>query len=107
MRNEFGAERDRNGYAPSIIQRDHRCYICGRDGHNHRHEPLGGPLRQKSKALGMWVHLCPDCHQNGRKAAHRDSKVANWLKRKAQEAAMDRYRWSVEDFINEFGKNYL
>jgi hypothetical protein len=55
----------------------------------------------------MWVHLCPDCHQNGRKAAHRDSKVANWLKRKAQQAAMDRYRWSVEDFINEFGKNYL
>ena len=107
MRNEYGAERDRKGYAPSIIQRDSRCYICGSDGHNHRHEVFPGPLRQKSKALGMWVHLCPNCHQNGSKAAHRDSATANWLKRKAQEAAMTKYRWDTEKFIQVFGRNYL
>jgi hypothetical protein len=107
MKNEYGVELDRNGYAPSLMQRDQRCYICGHDGHNHRHEVFGGGLRQKSKRLGMWCHLCPTCHQNGRKAAHKDSATANWLKRKAQQAAMDRYRWSAEDFINQFGKNYL
>ena len=107
MKNEFGEKLDRNGYAKSLLQKDSRCYICGYYGHNHRHEVFGGPLRQKSKRLGMWCHLCPTCHQNGRKAAHRDSATANWLKRKAQAAAMERYRWSTEDFINHFGKNYL
>jgi len=107
MKNEFGMVRDRNGYAPSIMQRDSRCFICGWSGHTHRHEPFGGPLRQKSKALGIWCHLCPECHQNGRKAAHRDPETAAWLKRKAQSAAMSRFHWDTEEFIRQFGKNHL
>lgn len=27
--NTFGAELDRNGYAPSILQQGERCHMCG------------------------------------------------------------------------------
>lgn len=107
MVNEYGEKLDRNGYAKSLLQKDSRCYICGYYGHTHRHEAFGAALRQKSKRLGLWMHLCPTCHQNGRKAAHRDSDTAAWLKRKAQEAAMSRYRWDVEEFVRQFGRNWL
>ena len=107
MKNEYGEVLDRNGYAKSLLQKDSRCYICGYYGHTHRHEAFGAALRQKSKRLGLWMHLCPDCHQNGPQAAHRSQQTAAWLKRKAQEAAMKRYGWDVETFIQEFGRSYL
>jgi hypothetical protein len=50
---------DRNGYAPSILQTEERCFLCGRtDRKLDRHEPFGGPYRAKSKADGLWVLLC-------------------------------------------------
>ena len=59
--NAFGAELDRNGYAPSILQQGERCHMCG--GHHiydglDRHEVFGGAYRKKSKELGLWVLLC-------------------------------------------------
>ena len=80
MKNEFGVVLDRNGYAPSILQRGRRgicggedapghCYCCGRrEGRGflerlERHEPWGAANRQKSKALGLWVTLCRECHE--------------------------------------------
>ena len=33
MKNEWGAELDRNGYAPSIVQADtSKCFLCQRSG---------------------------------------------------------------------------
>lgn len=107
MKNEYGVTLDKNGYAPSLMQKDTRCYICGYYGRTARHEVFSGPLRQKSKRLGTWCHLCPNCHQNGPQAAHRSAETANWLKRKAQEATMKRYGWDVEEFVRQFGRNWL
>lgn len=113
MVNEYGTKLDRNGYAPSIIQYsggDPYCYTCWRNGNGdplNRHEIFGGAYRQKSKRLGLWVYLCHSrCHQ-GAGGIHNDAKLDLALKRIAQRRAMDAYGWSTQDFIAQFGRNYL
>lgn len=62
-RNEFGVKLDKNGYAPSLFLHDSfRCYRCGCFGDTARHEIYGGSRRKASKALGLWINVCPDCH---------------------------------------------
>lgn len=103
MLNEFGVALDSNGYAPSIMPPGEGCFICGRQGDTVRHEIFHGPYRQKSKALGLWVRLCPDCHMtlhagkrgyDGLLKAHgcRDAKMF--------------YGWSEDEFRRRFGKDY-
>lgn len=106
MKNEYGADIDRNGYAPSIMQNDMTCFRCGKSSEKlDRHEPFGNANRDKSKRYGMWCYLCHDnCHLNG---VHKDAAEAMRLKIKCQRIAMKTYGWSKEDFIREFGKNYL
>lgn len=94
-------------YSPSIMQYDvSYCYLCGKStGKLDRHEPIGGPFRQKSKKYGMWCSLCHEtCHLYG---VHKNQALNYNLKRAAQKAAMQVYGWSKSDFIREFGKNYL
>ena len=120
-----GAERassdlDRNGYAPSIMQKGRgsllggisgpdRCYRCGRgEGCGflerlERHEPWNAANRAKSKSLGLWVTICRGCHEE----AHRNRETAEELRRDAQRAAMLRYGWSREEWIRRFGKSGL
>lgn len=105
---------DKNGYAPSIMQDtvfDPVCYLCGANGaldKLDRHEIFGGPYREKSKRLGLWVLLCHhECHIFGPMAAHNNASTALRLKQEAQRRAMEAHGWSTEDFIQEFGKNYL
>lgn len=109
-KNEYGAELDRNGYAPSILQEyESACFICfGCHEKLDRHEVFGGANRQKSKRLGLWVTLCHNQHHIfGPRSVHQCREVDLNLKRMAQQEAMIRYGWSVEDFIREFGRNYL
>lgn len=108
MQNEFGATLDSNGYAPSILQWNTgvQCARCGlEDTHLARHEVIHGPYRKKSKQLGLWVTVCPTCHSY----IHDHPKEPEVLEfyRQAQHQAMEKYGWSREDFIREFGKNYL
>ena len=49
----------------------------------------------------------PDCHIFGRKAAHQNADTMLRIKQYGQEKAMRENGWSVDDFIREFGKNYL
>jgi hypothetical protein len=54
---------DRNGYGKSIMmaETDH-CYFCG-DANIARHEVVYGTAnRGKSKALGLWITVCPHHH---------------------------------------------
>lgn len=98
---------DKNGYNPSIVQGDMcECYYCGRRSQKlDRHEIFGGPLRAKSKALGLWVMLCHEsCHLYG---VHLRPESWTWLKQDGQKAAMARYGWTVEEFIAQIGRNYL
>lgn len=113
MKNKYGAPLDRNGYAPSILQEDadERCWLCGENGFWNgidRHEVFGGRgRREKSKRLGLWLTLCRRCHQTRPTAVHQNADTMALLHKAGQRAAMEHYGWSSEDFIREFGKNYL
>lgn len=109
-KNEYGVPLDRNGYAPSIVQYQmDRCWLCDKVFQNllERHEVYGAANRAKSKRLGLWVHLCHQCHRTGKQAVHSCPESASLLKQAGQKMAMEEYGWSVDDFILEIGKNYL
>ena len=106
MKNEYGVPLDKNGYSPSVIDLfdDEKCFCCWRSGDLARHEVFHGNNRTKSKNLGCWVRLCPDCHN---KLHTKDGTLDEWLKKEGQKAAMKHYGWTTDEFRQRFGKNYL
>lgn len=78
------------------------CFLCGRQGQLAHHHLIGGPFRSKSDKLDLVVPLCPDCHRK----AHADRTTMLQLRRYA-ELTMLQKGWTVEDWIREFGKNYI
>lgn len=98
----------KNGYNPSILQHDHsECYICGKGGDLARHEVFGASNRGRSKELGLWISVCPDCHMYSRVSLHSNKHLSEKVKAIAQRKAMKEYGWTAEDFISLFGRNYL
>lgn len=53
------------------------------------------------------MDLCPDCHRNGPMAAHRNAQTRQMLYEYGQQKWMEETGGSVEDFVREFGRNYL
>ena len=96
---------DQNGYAPSILtgHGPDCCFLCGRNGHLDRHEIFGASNRQKSKRIGLWVHLCRSCHES----VHHNAVRMKQLHRFGQIEAMRHYHWTVDEFREQFGKNHL
>ena len=90
---------------------DKRCWLCGRNGSADpldRHHIFGGSNRKKSEKYGLVVWLCHhDCHIFGKEAVHRNADNMQWLHEYGQILAMDENGWTTEEFIMEFGKNYL
>lgn len=85
-----------------------KCFLCGRTTNLDRHHIFGGPYRKKSENYGLTVDLCHDtCHIFGPNSAHQNLKTMLRIKRYGQKKAMKENGWSAEDFIREFGKNYL
>ena len=81
-----------------------------------RHEVFYGQNRAKSKAFGLWILVCPDCHRwiHGEKqrwpkmdGLDVDAMMRLELKKTAQRVAMRDYSWTKEEFARRFGKNYL
>jgi hypothetical protein len=72
-----------------------------------RHEIFFGPFRQKSIRLGLVAFLTPEMHNMGNYGVHNFYANDLVLKRAGQRAAMDHYGWDTEEFISEFGKNFL
>ena len=65
-------------------------------------------LRSKSDRYGLVVGLCgTDCHRLGKKAVHNCAETALSLKQHFQIKFMQEHGYSVLDFIDDFGKNYL
>ena len=54
------------------------------------------------------MYLCGNrCHRLGKEAVHNNAETMRRLKQWGQQKLMDENGWTVEDFIREFGKNYL
>lgn len=85
-----------------------RCFLCGRYGNDiERHHVFGGPFRKKSEKYGLVVDLCHNCHNEPPNGVHHNRKNALILKQRAQRRVMLEQSWNTEDFIREFGRNYL
>lgn len=94
--------KDRNGYTKSLMTTEQgECYVCGRMCETARHEIYGGADRQASKALGMWVDVCPHCHSE----IHNNLKEYEWLRVAGQIKFEEQY--GHKKFIDVFGRNYL
>lgn len=93
--------------------KDHTCFLCmilNHDDHwqqylEEHHVIFGTANRRLSEQYGLKVYLCPDHHRLGAMAVHRNAEVAEILIKAAQIAFMRKY--SLDQFIATFGKNYL
>ena len=105
MRNIYGVKLGQNNYAPSILnERDGECFVCGRGGDLARHEVFFGSNRERSKELGLWINVCPECHAE---IHQKDKSLDRGIKEIAQMKAMDHYGWDKKEFRQHFGKNWL
>lgn len=71
------------------------------------HHVFGGARRKKSEKYGLVVDLCHACHNEPPRGAHYNKDTALYLHQWGQRKAMQEQGWSTNDFIREFGKNYL
>lgn len=100
-RNEFGVKLDKNGYAPSLFAHESfRCYHCHRFGDTARHEIYGGSRRKASKALGLWINVCPACHA----AIHSSGELKDRYHRKGQLLAEAYYHGTMTTSAAAFTK---
>ncbi|MBR5941563.1 MAG: hypothetical protein IKZ88_09940 [Neisseriaceae bacterium] len=73
-----------------------------------RHHIFGGARRQLSEKYGLVVYLCGErCHRLGEYSAHQNAEIADYLHKYGQKKAMSENNWTVEKFVEVFGKNYL
>lgn len=97
----------------SILQSNRdRCYLCGRRPTSidplDEHHVFFGPFRERSEKYGLKVYIHHgSCHIFGDQAVHRNAKICRELQEEAQRLAMSFYGWTVGDFINLFGRNYI
>lgn len=92
--------------AKSIISDYKECYFCQTTYNLHKHHIFGGANRKKSEHYGLWVYLCEGHHNMDLKeGVHYNKKRDKELKQLAQSIFESKY--SHEEFMEEFGKNYL
>lgn len=89
----------------SILQKDERCFICGRVTELECHHVMNGTANRKlSEKYGLTVWLCRE-HHTGDSGVHKNRAKADALKRLAQIAFEARY--SHDEWMQVFRKNYL
>lgn len=94
---------------PSIITGNRKgiCFLCGRWGFTHTHHIFFGNGKKKySGYYGLKAELCPECHEDGKNAAHRNAETARYLQKIGQQAFEEQWG-SREQFMKIFGRNYL
>ena len=107
-------KKKRLKHCESILhKKDGTCYLCMmlHDEYRihkglHEHHIFGGTAnRRLSEEDGLKVYLCPEHHEHGPEAAHKNADVADILHRIGQQAFEREY--PNLEFREIFGKNYL
>ena len=85
------------------------CIITGRTDHVERHHILGSFNRKRSEAYGYVVPIHATLHPNGAYCSlDREERTAMDLKLKQMaQRHYEEHHGSREDFMREFGRNYL
>ena len=92
------------------MQKDDTCFLCKRNRHAGRlelHHIFGAANRKLSTKYGLCVTLCEECHRLGKHAVHQSAETMQYLHEYGQRKAMIENGWTVEQFRDVFGKNYL
>lgn len=85
-----------------------RCYVCGVDKNLHLHHIYYGLAnRKQSEKYGCTVYLCGIHHNLSNAGVHFNKALDNELKQKCEQWCLKEYGWTIEDFIKQFGRNYL
>ena len=84
-----------------------KCEICGKWANLERHHVYGGARRKTSEKFGAVAMLCHDCHNEPPSGVHHNRFIRLWLQEQTQKKLMLKYNWTIQDFVNRFGKNYL
>ena len=74
---------------------------------SHKHHVFGASNRKKAEELGLYVFLTPAMHNMSNQGVHFNKAFDYELKQIGQKAAMEKYNWSVDEFREQFGRNYL
>ena len=79
---------------------------------SERHEVFEGRTGNREKSIkdGLVIFITPEMHREGKYAVHRNPKF--WketvkIQKIAEQAWIDYYGKTKEDFIKRYGKNYL
>lgn len=109
--------------AKSTIQKhtdklSRECFLCREEAERigyfgelkhtglHKHHFMHGPMRKKAEHYGLWAYVCQERHhEHGPEAPHDNKEVDLHLKQVAQRAFEAKH--SHEEWMTEFGKNYL
>lgn len=83
------------------------CFLCGNYEPLERHHIFGGARRPISEKYGLTVDLCPWCHRIDADSAHRCRETRLFLQQYGQRRAMKEQGWTVQEFIERLGRNYL
>ena len=85
-----------------------RCAICGREHGLHKHHIFFGTAnRQLSEDDGMVVYLCPDCHEHGARAVHRNRETDVAIKQAAERIWMADREADEDAFRARYGRSWL
>ena len=91
----------------SIIQTEKECYKCKTTYCLEEHHIFGGSNRKISEKYGLKVYLCHYHHNEPPDGVHFNKEFMQKLHKLGQKAYMKKYNKTIENFIKEFGKNYL
>ena len=87
----------------SILQKERKCFICGKVGELDTHHCCSGTSNRKnSDEDGLTVYLCRTCHIK----AHDNHEIGFQLKQFAQRRWEEEYG-DRQDFIRRYGKSWL
>lgn len=85
-----------------------RCAICGKEHGLHKHHIFFGTAnRQLSEEDGMVVYLCPECHEHGARAVHRNRETDVALKQAAERVWMADREADEDAFRERYGRSWL
>ena len=92
--------------AKSILQREKRCFFCGREFGLEEHHIFGGVANRKiSDANGLVLWVCQFHHTDPKEGVQYNKERNQSVKRLAQIAYEARH--SHEEWMELFHKNYL
>ena len=90
----------------SVLQQKKECYVCGTTVNLESHHCLHGTAnRKKAEKYGLKVWLCHE-HHTGNSGVHFSKTLDDRLKMLAQKH-FEEHIGSREEWMREFGKNYL